>query len=141
MCGICGIYYKRGTGKVDRTEIVNMTETIFHRGPDEDGIYLNGHIAMGMRRLSIIDLAGGRQPISNEDGSIWVVFNGEIYNYPELKQKIEQKGHKFSTRSDTEIILHCYEEYGDEFIKHLGGMFAFAPSTLSVKRKSNFFVL
>ena len=126
MCGICGIYYKKGTGKVDRTEIVNMTETIFHRGPDEDGFYVNGNVAMGMRRLSIIDLAGGQQPISNEDGSMWVVFNGEIYNYPELKRKIEQKGHKFSTRSDTEIILHCYEEYGDEFIKHLGGMFAFA---------------
>lgn len=126
MCGICGIYYKNDLRRVKSEEISNMTSTIFHRGPDEDGFYMNGHVAMGMRRLSIIDLEGGKQPICNEDGNLWVVFNGEIYNYPELKKQIKQKGHRLKTKSDTEIILHCYEEYGDDFIKYLRGMFAFS---------------
>jgi asparagine synthase (glutamine-hydrolysing) len=126
MCGICGIYYRNGVKRADLGEITRMTGTIIHRGPDEDGFYVNGNVAMGMRRLSIIDLAGGKQPISNESDDLWVVFNGEIYNYPELRQRIEQKGHRFKTRTDTEIILHCYEEYGDEFITHLRGMFGFA---------------
>ncbi len=126
MCGICGIYYKDGFRKAGQAEIAQMTDVIFHRGPDEDGFYLNGHVAMGMRRLSIIDLSGGKQPITNEDGTIWVVFNGEIYNYPELRQRMAEKGHSFRTRTDTEIILHCYEEYGDRFIEHLRGMFGFS---------------
>ena len=126
MCGICGIYYKNDLKEVEPSEITRMTTSIYHRGPDEDGFYLNGHIAMGMRRLSIIDLEGGKQPISNEDGNLWVVFNGEIYNYHELTAKMYRDGHRLKTKSDTEIILHCYEEYRDDFIQHMRGMFAFA---------------
>jgi asparagine synthase (glutamine-hydrolysing) len=126
MCGICGIFYKNGAGVADLEEITRMTGTIAHRGPDEDGFYVNGHVAMGMRRLSIIDLSGGRQPISNETEDLWVVFNGEIYNYPELRRRIEPMGHRFKTHTDTEILLHSYEEYGDDFVSHLRGMFGFA---------------
>lgn len=126
MCGICGIYYKNGVRRADLGEITRMTGSIFHRGPDEDGFYVNGNVAMGMRRLSIIDLSGGKQPISNEAGDLWVVFNGEIYNYPELVPLFEKKGHRLKTRSDTEIILHCYEEYGYDFATHLRGMFGIA---------------
>jgi asparagine synthase (glutamine-hydrolysing) len=97
-----------------------------HRGPDDEGYYFDQHIALGMRRLSIIDLVTGHQPMTNEDKSVWVIFNGEIYNFPELRQQLQQKGHAFSTRSDTEVIVHLYEEEGEEFVHQLNGMFAIA---------------
>jgi asparagine synthase (glutamine-hydrolysing) len=103
-----------------------MCQTLFHRGPDDEGIHVEGPVGIGMRRLSIIDLAGGHQPISNEDGTVWVVFNGEIYNYRDLRPGLEARGHRFQTNSDTEAIVHLYEEHGVEFVHHLRGMFAIA---------------
>jgi asparagine synthase (glutamine-hydrolysing) len=103
-----------------------MCATIVHRGPDDEGIYARGRAGLGMRRLSIIDLSGGRQPIHNEDKTVWVVFNGEIYNFPELRQELEQRGHQFYTQSDTEVIVHLYEELGADCIQKLRGMFAIA---------------
>jgi asparagine synthase (glutamine-hydrolysing) len=126
MCGICGIYHFSREAEVDGSEVRRMNEQIIHRGPDEDGFYLNGRIGLAMRRLSIVDLAGGQQPISNEDGTIWIVFNGEIYNFPDLKQDLERRGHHFKTRSDTEAIVHAYEEFGVDCPTKLNGMFAFA---------------
>jgi asparagine synthase (glutamine-hydrolysing) len=123
MCGICGIYDPAG-GQPDHVQA--MLNTIIHRGPDDEGQYMQGPIGLGSRRLSIIDVPGGSQPISNEDGSIWIVFNGEIYNYPELRQQLVSAGHNFATHSDTEVIVHLYEEYGDQCVDHLSGMFAFA---------------
>ncbi len=103
-----------------------MCQTIVHRGPDDEGIYAHGPVGLGMRRLSIIDLSGGRQPIHNEDKSVWVVFNGEIYNFPELRRELESRGHQFYTHSDTEVIVHLYEEMGSDCVKKLRGMFAIA---------------
>ena len=103
-----------------------MCDTIVHRGPDDEGIYTRGRAGLGMRRLSIIDLAGGRQPIHNEDASVWVVFNGEIYNFPELRKDLESRGHQFYTHSDTETIVHLYEEMGADCVQQLRGMFAIA---------------
>jgi len=103
-----------------------MCDSLIHRGPDGEGQYVDEHVALGMRRLAIIDLVTGDQPISNEDGSLWIVFNGEIYNYRELGERLKEKGHRFKTQSDTEVILHAYEEYGSDCLKHLNGMFAFA---------------
>ncbi len=126
MCGICGVMNFDHERSVDEHELRRMNDAIFHRGPDEDGFYVKGRFGMAMRRLSIIDLSGGRQPIRNEDGSIWIVFNGEIYNYPELKADLEKRGHRFYTKADTEAIVHAYEEYGHECPGKLNGMFAFA---------------
>jgi asparagine synthase (glutamine-hydrolysing) len=103
-----------------------MNESIWHRGPDEDGFLVRDQVGLGMRRLSIIDVAGGRQPIHNEDKTIWAVFNGEIYNYAELRDDLQRRGHHFYTRSDTETLVHLYEEYGDAGVTHLRGMFAYA---------------
>lgn len=103
-----------------------MNDKIIHRGPDSDGYYLAGNVGLAMRRLSIIDVAGGHQPVSNEDDSVWLVFNGEIYNHAELRPGLEAKGHKYRSHSDTETIIHLYEEYGRDLVKHLRGMFAFA---------------
>lgn len=103
-----------------------MADTIRHRGPDDEGFYVSGQIGLGFRRLSIIDLSGGHQPLSNEDGKVWIVFNGEIYNYQELRQELVAKGHFFKTKSDTEVIVHLYEEYGVDCVLKLRGMFAFA---------------
>jgi asparagine synthase (glutamine-hydrolysing) len=126
MCGICGLF-QFDDEREFRPELVHrMTETITHRGPDDEGIYVGRGIGLGFRRLSIIDVAGGHQPISNEDGSIWVMLNGEIYNYPELHRELSGRGHRFSTRSDTETIVHLYEEYGEECFTRLRGMFAIA---------------
>ena len=97
-----------------------------HRGPDDEGVYLNGPVGLGMRRLSIIDLATGDQPLSNEDGSIWIVFNGEIYNHLALRERLIAAGHRFRTQCDTETIVHLYEEHGHDCVHHLRGMFAFA---------------
>src|SRR6266540_5897638 len=105
MCGICGV-----VGDIDEPLLCRMTDTLTHRGPDGEGIYVADGIGLGMRRLSIIDISGGRQPISNEAGDVWVMFNGEIYNYRELRRLLEQKGHRFATESDTEVIVHAYEE-------------------------------
>ena len=103
-----------------------MGQVLAHRGPDGGGTHLAGPLGIGMRRLSIIDLAGGEQPMANEDGTIWVVFNGEIYNYRELASDLRGRGHRFATASDTEVLLHLYEEHGERCVDPLRGMFAFA---------------
>jgi asparagine synthase (glutamine-hydrolysing) len=124
MCGLTGIFeYQRHT-EIAQDLIHRMNETIVHRGPDDEGIFVGPGIGLGFRRLSIIDLSGGHQPISNEDGSIWVMLNGEIYNYPELRKEMLEKGHTLATRSDTETIVHLYEEYGEDCFARLRGMFA-----------------
>lgn len=125
MCGIVGIVRYDGQD-VDKALLARMCTAIRHRGPDDDGFYFNGSAGLGMRRLSIIDVAGGHQPIHNQDRTAWIVFNGEIYNYLELRKKLEQLGHTFYTNSDTEAIVHAYDQYGPEFPKHLRGMFALA---------------
>src|SRR5262245_45017798 len=126
MCGIVGIINLDRTRLADQETARMMAAKITHRGPDDDGFYFSQNIALGMRRLSIIDLDTGHQPISNEDGSVWVVFNGEIYNFRELRRGLIDHGHRFSTHSDTEVLVHLYEDYGDDLISHLNGMFAFA---------------
>ncbi|MDQ7784535.1 MAG: asparagine synthase (glutamine-hydrolyzing) [Desulfomonilaceae bacterium] len=126
MCGICGILQMDPESVVDRTMLERMNRTMVHRGPDDEGYHVNGSVGLAMRRLSIIDLDGGRQPIANEDETMWIVYNGEIYNYPELMSDLVSRGHRFRTRSDTEVILHLYEEMGEECVTRLGGMFAFA---------------
>jgi asparagine synthase (glutamine-hydrolysing) len=126
MCGICGIFEFDQDRVVEAHEVHAMNQTLRHRGPDDDGVYVERGVGMGHRRLSIIDVAGGHQPISNEDGTIWVLLNGEIYNYPELREGLLARGHHFTTRSDTEAIVHLYEDYGEECFTHLRGMFAIA---------------
>ncbi|HVV72918.1 MAG TPA: asparagine synthase (glutamine-hydrolyzing) [Verrucomicrobiae bacterium] len=126
MCGIAG-KLKLGTkAPVQPEEIQDMLGMIRHRGPDEFGIYLDGPVGLGNARLSIIDLSGGQQPISNEDGTLWIVFNGEIFNYVELKPELEALGHRFATSSDTEVLLHMFEQYGPRCLERLNGQFAFA---------------
>ena len=126
MCGICGIFEFHRRDLIPEAVVRKMNDTIVHRGPDDEGIYVSQGIGFGFRRLSIIDLSGGHQPISNEDGRIWVMLNGEIYNYPELRQDLIARGHQFRTRSDTESIVHLYEEYGEDCFRRLRGMFAIA---------------
>lgn len=124
MCGIAGLIRKSTT--VEKVEIEKMTDALQHRGPDGSGFYIKGNMGIGHRRLSIIDLEGGKQPLCNEDQTIWISFNGEIYNYQELRAILLQKGHLFKTNSDTEVIVHAYEEWGTECVTKLRGMFAFA---------------
>ena len=126
MCGICGFAYSDTKRPIERERLRRMHRAIEHRGPDGLGEHATNGVALGHRRLSIIDLAGGTQPLSNEDGSVWVAFNGEIYNYRELVTRLEARGHRFRTRSDTEVLVHAYEEYGVDFVRQLNGMFAFA---------------
>ena len=126
MCGICGKINFRNDTPVERDLLDRMCQQLRHRGPDDQGLYVNGHIGLGMRRLSIIDVAGGHQPIHNEDKTVWVVCNGEIYNFHELRNDLEQRGHVFLTNSDTEAIVHAYEVYGLDFLNKLRGMFAIA---------------
>jgi asparagine synthase (glutamine-hydrolysing) len=126
MCGISGIFEFNQARTIDRELVHKMNDALRHRGPDDEGILVDKGIGLGHRRLSIIDVAGGHQPISNEDGSIWVLLNGEIYNYPELSQDLQSRGHIFTTHSDTEAIVHLYEEYGDGCFSRLRGMFAIA---------------
>ena len=126
MCGICGFYQYKAHQPVDEQVLQDMLHVLRHRGPDGSGIYVDRDLALGMRRLSIIDLEGGNQPIRNEDGSVLTVFNGEIYNYRHLRELLINRGHKLSTSSDTEVLVHLYEDYGDDFVQHLRGMFAFA---------------
>jgi asparagine synthase (glutamine-hydrolysing) len=126
MCGICGIFVANGDGPVSRTELARMNEQIIHRGPDDEGFFVEDNVGLAMRRLSIIDVKSGHQPLANENEDVWIVYNGEIYNHAELRSMLEAKGHRYRTRSDTETIVHLYEEYGGECVKHLRGMFAFA---------------
>jgi asparagine synthase (glutamine-hydrolysing) len=126
MCGIAGIVSKDRGARMDGATIRAMCDAIVHRGPDDEGIYAQGPVGLGMRRLSIIDLAGGHQPIFNEDRSIAIVFNGEIYNFPELRPELERRGHRFTTNSDTEVIVHLYEDMGPACVSQLRGMFTFA---------------
>jgi len=125
MCGICGAFNFSGT-PVDRELIDKMATLIQHRGPDGSGRFVSGPVGLGHRRLSIIDLSGGAQPIGNEDGSLQVVFNGEIYNFVELRKELKEKGHHFTTESDTEVIVHGYEQWGDDCVSRFNGIFAFA---------------
>src|SRR3989442_350014 len=125
MCGIAGKYSLDGA-PVDEALLNRMAKAMFHRGPDEGGLYADGPFGMVTRRLSIIDLESGRQPLSNEDGSVWVALNGEIYNYVELRDELRARGHSFRTGADTEVIVHLYEEHGERCVDALRGMFAFA---------------
>src|SRR5664279_4867096 len=124
MCGIAGFLLR--TGQAQTAAVRAMTDVIRHRGPDDEGIYTDGPCGIGMRRLSIIDLSTGHQPISNEDGTVWIVFNGEIYNYQELREYLQSRGHQFKTHTDTEVIVHLYEEFGEGCVEKLRGMFGFA---------------
>src|ERR1039458_248509 len=124
MCGIAGQLLRER--KAELADIRSMCDQIRYRGPDDDGYHLDGGCGLGMRRLSIIDLNTGHQPISNEDGAIWVVFNGEIYNFQELRADLIRAGHRFKTASDTETLIHLYEEEGTAGISKLRGMFAYA---------------
>jgi len=126
MCGICGIINFQNSEPVEPDVLERMTKTMSRRGPDDQGYYIDGTVGLGHRRLSIIDLATGRQPIHNEDGTVWIVFNGEIYNCRELQKDLEKAGHRFSTRTDTEVIVHAYEQYGVKCVERFNGMFAFA---------------
>ncbi len=125
MCGIVGIFHN-GLRHVDNPAVRRMTRALIHRGPDGEGFHAEPGIGLGHRRLSIIDLTGGQQPLCNEDGTIWVTFNGEIFNYIELRADLEKRGHRFKTQSDTETIVHLYEEKGLDFVDHLNGQFAIA---------------
>src|SRR5438552_7286253 len=126
MCGIAGIVNADPHDRIDPALIHRMCEAIIHRGPDDEGIFTKRSVGLGMRRLSIIDLAGGHQPVFNEDKSVWIVFDGEIYNFLDLRPELEKRGHRFYTKSDTEVIVHLYEEKGIECVQALRGMFAFA---------------
>ena len=126
MCGIAGIVASNRNDRINEAAVRRMCDAIVHRGPDDEGLRAYQNTGLGMRRLSIIDLAGGHQPIFNEDRSIWIVFNGEIYNFPELRPELEAKGHRFATHTDTETIVHLYEEMGADCVQKLRGMFAFA---------------
>ncbi len=126
MCGICGLLHFDAERQADEGLVRRMASVMEHRGPDAEGVHVDGPAGLGHRRLSIIDLSGGQQPMCNEDGSVWIAFNGEIYNYQEIADQLKTKGHQFRTRSDTETIVHAYEEYGADCAEKLRGMFAFA---------------
>src|SRR5688572_518022 len=126
MCGIAGIITFTPEHRADEGRLRQMLAMLRHRGPDQFGIYLGDGVALGNARLSIIDLGGGQQPISNEDQSLWIVFNGEIFNYVELRAELEARGHQFATHCDTEVILHLFEDYGPDCLKRLNGQFAIA---------------
>ncbi len=126
MCGICGQFNFGNQSPVRRMDLEAMTRSIVHRGPDDEGYFVSGPLGFGFRRLSIIDLAGGHQPMSDHEQSVWVIFNGEIYNFPELKRELQGHGHVFRTNSDTEVIIHGYKQWGDEVLNRLNGMFGLA---------------
>src|SRR5215471_11632724 len=127
MCGITGwVKLDKNTSPNSEAILHSMCERIVHRGPDSEGLWVDDRVALGMRRLSIIDLKTGDQPVFNEDLSIVAMQNGELYNYREVRSDLEKRGHKFTTQTDTEIIPHLYDEYGDGFVEHLNGMFAIA---------------
>src|SRR5512135_3799801 len=126
MCGITGIFDTVGVNEISRELLHRMNETQFHRGPDEGGLHLEPGLGLGHRRLAIIDLSTGQQPLFNEDGSVVVVFNGEIYNFQELIPELARCGHRFHTKSDTEVIVHAWEQWGEACVERFRGMFAFA---------------
>src|SRR6266566_8465060 len=126
MCGICGQFNFAGDEPVEPEIVRRMTDSISHRGPDDEGYFFAGPLGFGFRRLSIIDLAGGHQPMSDVEETVWIIFNGEIYNFKELRAELEQRGHVFRTKSDTEVIIHGYKEWGSEVLNHLNGMFGLA---------------
>jgi asparagine synthase (glutamine-hydrolysing) len=134
MCGICGQFNFRDQAPVRRSDLEAMTQSMVHRGPDDDGYFIAGPVGFGFRRLSIIDLSGGHQPMSDREESVWVVFNGEIYNFPELKRELQGHGHVFRTNSDTEVIIHGYKQWGDEVLNRLNGMFGLAIWDVRQKR-------
>jgi asparagine synthase (glutamine-hydrolysing) len=133
MCGICGKFNFADRAPVARRDLESMTDSIAHRGPDDEGFFVDGSLGLGFRRLSIIDLASGHQPMSDQDESVWVVFNGEIYNFKELRAELESHGYVFRTRCDTEVIVHGYRQWGDEVLNRLNGMFGLA--VWDVKRR------
>src|SRR5262245_14334395 len=126
MCGIVGIARQQHAPAIGVEVVRRMASAITHRGPDDDGFFAAGPVALGMRRLSIIDLEHGHQPIPNEDKTLWVVCNGEIYNFQSVRADLQRAGHRFRTGSDVEVLVHLYEEYGDRFLEHVSGMFAIA---------------
>src|SRR5688572_22083636 len=127
MCGIAGIYDLKSAGAhPSREALMRMAGALRHRGPDEFGLYRDSHVGLAHARLSIIDLETGQQPLANPDGSLWIVFNGEIFNYLELRSKLEALGHRFRTRSDTEVIIHAYEAWGNDAFGRLNGQWAIA---------------
>src|SRR5581483_8990540 len=126
MCGIAGMFNRSAKQAVAESDMRQMLSLLRHRGPDEFGILLDREVGLGNARLSIIDLGGGSQPIANEDETLWIVFNGEIFNYVELRPELEARGHKLATNSDTEVLLHAYEEWGADCLSRLNGQFAFA---------------
>ena len=126
MCGIAGQFNFQRHEPVERETIVRMARSIAHRGPDDEGFFISGPVGLGFRRLSIIDLAGGHQPMSDAQETVWVIFNGEIYNYRELRNQLQSKGHQFRTSSDTEVIIHGYKQWGSDVFNHLNGMFGLA---------------
>lgn len=125
MCGICGIYYFDETKSVSPSVLKRMIETLYPRGPDSSGFYINKNVGLGVQRLRVIDVETGDQPIHNEDETVWIVLNGEIYNFPDLKKELIAKGHRFYTKSDTEVIPHLYEEFSEKCVDYMDGMFAF----------------
>ncbi|HYN88646.1 MAG TPA: hypothetical protein VER55_08950 [Ardenticatenaceae bacterium] len=126
MCGITGKLYYDAERRVEAESLAAMCQSLVHRGPDDEGFYLRDSVGLAVRRLAVIDLDTGHQPIHDESGTVWTVFNGEIYNFADLRQDLERRGHRFYTHTDTEVIVHLYEEYGPEFPRHLNGMFAIA---------------
>ena len=126
MCGICGIIHPHHDQPISAELLSAMCKTIHHRGPDDEGVYIHKNVGLGARRLSIIDVAGGHQPLCNEDGTLWIAYNGEVYNFQELRQELQSRGHVFKTRTDTETVLHSYEEWGEDFVQKLRGMFVAA---------------
>ena len=138
MCGITGIFDTRGKRDIDRAVLHRMNESQFHRGPDEGGLHVEPGVGLGHRRLSIIDLSTGQQPLYNEDQTVCVVFNGEIYNYQELIPELQALGHAFHTRSDTEVIVHAWESWGENCVDRFRGMFAFARTFMSSLRVARF---
>src|SRR5881275_668517 len=126
MCGIAGQFNFERREPVERETIVRMARSIAHRGPDDEGFFIAGPVGLGFRRLSIIDLGGGHQPMSDAQETVWIIFNGEIYNYRELRAELQSKGHQFRTNSDTEVIIHGYKEWSTDVFNHLNGMFGLA---------------
>src|SRR5580704_727826 len=134
MCGICGQFNFNSGAPIVLEDVAEMTRTMVHRGPDDEGFYVSGSIGLGFRRLSIIDLGAGRQPMSDAEESVWVVFNGEIYNFHEVRSELEAYGHQFRTNSDTEVIVHGYKQWGDDVLSHLNGMFGLAVWDVNKRR-------
>ena len=134
MCGICGQFNFAGDEPVGPEIVRRMTDSIAHRGPDDEGYFFSGPLGLGFRRLSIIDLAGGHQPMFDAQQTVCITFNGEIYNYKELRQELKKYGHCFRTNSDTEVIIHGYKEWGTDVFNHLNGMFGVAIWDLQRKR-------